>query len=274
MSGSSAQYNGYKISVPPEFENVFSHFYFAENNSEFPVTKTLLPTYQTILLFCFGESASMVTKEKTMITVDTCVVFGPIRHSFDYTLPSGTSILVANFKDDAFYRFFGKACISYQAAINPDELLEENCFTNLWHQISKINSTQEQVDYILEFCKPYLQERDLTGQLLSDFTNKNLNPIKTIAEKTNQSERSIQLKQKEQFGYSSKEITRYNRFSKAIQLIEKEIANQNKVEWFTIVDECNYYDQSQLIHDFKHFIHLSPSQFLKFQQDICNPKSD
>ncbi|MBT2623019.1 AraC family transcriptional regulator [Chryseobacterium sp. ISL-6] len=274
MSDTQSEYNGYRISVPLEFETIFSHFYFAENTSERAVTKTLLPTYQTIMLFCFGESASMITKEKTKITVDQCIVFGPIRHSFDYTLPSKTSILVANFKDDAFYRFFGKACISYHTAMNPDDLLSENCFTNLWHQISKITSTQQQVDHILEFCKPYLQDRDSTSQLLSNFTNKNLNPIKTIAEKTNQSERNIQLKQKEQFGYSSKEINRYNRFSKAIQLIEKEIANQNKVEWFTIVDECNYYDQSQLIHDFKHFIHLSPSQYLKFQQDICNPKSE
>lgn len=273
MSGSLSSYNDYRIPVPSEFETIFSHFYFAQNNSEFPVTKTLLPTYQTILLFCFGESASMVTKEKTKITVDQCIVFGPIRHSFDYTLPANTSILVASFKDDAFYRFFGKACISYNAATNPDELLSENCFTNLWHQISKIGSTQQQVDHILEFCRPYLQDQDVTSQLLSNFKDENLNPIKTIAEKTNQSERNIQLKQKEQFGYSSKEINRYNRFSKAIQLIEKEIANQNKVEWFTIVDECNYYDQSQLIHDFKHFIQLSPSQFLKFQQDICNPKS-
>ncbi|MBK1897796.1 helix-turn-helix transcriptional regulator [Chryseobacterium paridis] len=268
------EYNGYRISVPPEFETIFSHFYFAENMSEEAVTKTLLPTYQTILLFCFGESASMVTKEKTKITVDKCIVFGPIRNSFDYTLPAKTSILVANFKDDAFYRFFGKACISYNAAMNPDDLLDENCFTNLWYQISALNSTQKQVDHILEFCKPYLQSRDTTSQLLSNFTYDNLNPIKTIAEKTNQSERNIQLKQKQQFGYSSKEINRYNRFSKAIQLIEKKIANQNKVEWFTIIDECNYYDQSQLIHDFKHFIHLSPSQYLKFQQDICNPKSE
>lgn len=269
-----SEYNGYRISVPPEFETIFSHFYFAKNLSDQPVTKTLLPTYQTILLFCFGESASMITKEKTRITVDKCIVFGPIRHSFDYTLPAKTSILVANFKDDAFYRFFGKACISYHSAINPDDLLSENCFTNLWYQISKISSPQEQIDHILEFCKPYLQDRDTTGQLLSSFTDENLNPIKTIAEQTNQSERTIQLKQKEQFGYSSKEINRYNRFSKAIQLIEKEIAHQKKVEWFTIVDACNYYDQSQLIHDFKHFIQLSPSQYLKFQQDICNPKSD
>lgn len=267
-------YNQLRISVPTEFESIFSHFYFAENNSDQPITKTLLPTFQTILLFCFGESASMKTKENTIISVDKCITFGPIRHSFEYTLPPKTSILVANFKDDAFYRFFGKAMMSNHFAIHPDKFLTENCFTDLWYELSQINSTQEQVNHILNFSKPYVQDQDSTSQLLSNFKDENLNPIKAIAEKTNQTERNVQLKQKEKFGYSSKEINRYNRFLKAINIIEKEIENQNKVEWFTIINECNYYDQSQLIHDFKHFLNISPSQYLKFQQDICNPRSE
>ena len=266
------EYNEFRISVPEEFENIFTHFYFAENTAERPVTKTLLPTYQTILLFCFGESATMSTLEKTNIHVDKCMVFGPVRQAFDYTLPVGCSILVANFKDDAFYRFFGKASIE-QSVRHPDELLEENCFTELWHQLAELHSATAQVDHILEFCKPYLQYQDITGKLLSSFENDLLNPIKVIAEQTRQTERNIQRKQKEQFGYSLKEINRYNRFLKAIKIIEQETGKQNKVQWFTIIDECGYYDQSQLIHDFRHFINISPAQYLKFQQDICNPKS-
>ena len=81
------EYNEYRISVPHEFESVFTHFYFAENSSEASVTKTLLPTYQTILLFCFGENATMSTREKTIISIDKCVVFGPVRQAFEYTFP-------------------------------------------------------------------------------------------------------------------------------------------------------------------------------------------
>ncbi|WP_228414371.1 helix-turn-helix domain-containing protein [Chryseobacterium sp. CH21] len=129
------------------------------------------------------------------------------------------------------------------------------------------------MNHILEFCRPYLQDRDITSQLLSRFDNDFFNPVKIIAEQTRQTERNIQRKQKEQFGYSLKELNRYNRFLKAIQLIEEETEKQNQVKWFTIIDECGYYDQSQLIHDFKHFINTSPAQYLKFQQEICNPKS-
>lgn len=274
MEDKTPEYHQLRISVPIEFENVFSHFYFAENTSEQAVTKTLLPTYQTILLFCFGKNASLITKEKTKLTVDKCIVFGPIRHAFDYTLPQKTSILVANFKDDAFYRFFGKTTIQNNAVLHPDKLLRENCFTNLWQEISTLRSTQEQVDHIFAFCRLYLQDQNVTSKLLSNFNDNNLNPIKTVAGQTGQSERNIQLKHKELFGYSSKEIIRYSRFLKAIKAIEKKIEDQDMVEWFSIIDECGYYDQSQLIHDFKHFLNISPKQYLKFQQDICNPRSE
>ncbi|AKK71729.1 DNA-binding protein [Chryseobacterium sp. P1-3] len=271
MQDLPSEYHECKITVPEEFENIFTHFYFAENISPNPVTKTLLPTYQTILLFCFGEKAMMTTRENINLHVDQCMVFGPVRQAFDYTLPSKTSILVANFKQDAFFRFFGKFPPENKSAVHPDQLLKENCFTDLWHQLADISSPQDRVHHILDFCRPYLQAQDPTGLLLSHFGNNQLNPIKVIAEQTQQTERNIQRKQKEQFGYSVKEINRYYRFLKAIKIIEEETGKQNKIQWFYIIEQCGYYDQSQLIHDFKHFLHISPAQYLKFQQAICNP---
>ncbi|AZA80480.1 AraC family transcriptional regulator [Chryseobacterium lactis] len=273
MQDPQEEYHQYRIPVSVEFENVFTHFYFAENRSDHPVTKTLLPTFQTILLFCFGK-ASMSTREETIVDVDQCLFFGPVRQAFEYTLFPETSILVANFKEDAFFRFFGKIAYENHSVRHPDQLLAENCFTDLWHQLSEIGSVTEKVDHILEFSKPYLQQQDCTSQLLTRFENHHLDPVKTIAEQTHQTERNVQRKQKERFGYSVKEITRYNRFLQAIKIIENGMVKKNKINWFAIIDECGYYDQSQLIHDFKHFLHISPSQYVKFQQDICNPKSE
>ncbi|HAO26775.1 MAG TPA: AraC family transcriptional regulator, partial [Chryseobacterium indologenes] len=65
MQNVKQEYREHRIPATQEFENVFTHFYFAENGSKHPVTKILLPTYQTILLFCFGEQVSMSTHEKT-----------------------------------------------------------------------------------------------------------------------------------------------------------------------------------------------------------------
>lgn len=265
--------DGYRIAVPPEFEEVFSHFYFAENTNAAPIRKTLLPTFQTIMVFNFGPASSLVSAQQTQIEVDKCVVLGPIKQAFDYTLPVGAKILVANFKDDAFYRFFGEALFQETAPRHPDQLLNENCLDNLWHELQQLDSATAQVNRLLQFCKPYIRPSNDTAKLLANFENGKLNPIKAVAAQTRQSERNIQLKHKKHFGYSAKEANRYLRFLQAVAFIEQHIAGGSKINWFELVEQLGYYDQSQLIHDFKYYLNLSPNRFLKFQQDICDPTS-
>ncbi|MVT09597.1 helix-turn-helix transcriptional regulator [Chitinophaga tropicalis] len=269
----NTDYNHYRIAVPSIFEEVFSHFYFAENRSDEALTLTLLPSYQTIMVFSFGTPVSFITRQNDQVEIDKCLVIGPIKQAVDYTLPPASEILVANFKDDAFFRFFGNASIGTRLAAEPDHLLDDNCFTLLWTELSRMNTTNEKVNHLLEFCRPYIRARnEIAGQIAS-FDNEGLSSIKEISEKSNLSERSVQINHKKHFGYSAKEISRYQRFFKAIQLIQ-DIAIENiKVDWFEIIHQCGYYDQSQLIHDFKHYLNLSPSKYLKFQQSICNPRS-
>jgi AraC-like DNA-binding protein len=266
--------NNFRIAVPSAFETVFSHFYFAENKTAFPVTKTLLPSFQTILVFNFGTKSSLKSEKNTTLEVEKCIVLGPIKQAFDYTLEPNSEILVANFKEDAFYRFFGNALLTHALPIHPDALLAENCFSVLWEELNLLSDTKERVDYILEFCKPYLKEQNALTTLLADFKEENLNPIKAIASQTNQSERNIQLNQKKFFGYTIKEINRYERFLKAVEVIQKDILNDSKTDWLSVVEQCGYYDQSQLIHDFKYYMNISPTKFLKFQNDICSSKRE
>lgn len=266
--------NNYRIEVPSAFETVFSHFYFAENKTDFPITKTLLPSFQTILVFNFGENASLKSHKSNILEVEKCLVLGPIKHAFDYTLEPNSEILVANFKEDAFYRFFGNALLTHSLPIHPDALIPENCFTALWYELKLLSDTRERVDFILAFCRPYLREQNAITTLLADFKEEALNPIKAIASKMNQSERNIQLNQKKFFGYTIKEISRYERFLKAVELVQNSAITSQKTDWISIVDQCGYYDQSQLIHDFKYYMDISPTKFLKFQDDICSSNTD
>ncbi|WP_343615691.1 helix-turn-helix domain-containing protein [Flavobacterium sp.] len=260
-----------RIAVSDEFQEVFSHFYFAENNSDITFTKKLLPSYQTIMIFSFGESAYIHSEGDENIEVEKCIVLGPIKKAFDYSQPAGNTILVANFKDDAFYRFFGSAALAENLPIDPNDLLSENCFTALWHKLNEIENKEEQVECILEFCRPYLRKRNpVTGQLI-ELKNTAYNPIKKVADETKQSERAIQLTHKKQLGYSAKEINRYLRFLKAIEMMQDIACRTSKNDWFEIVGECGYYDQSQLINDFKYYINLTPARYLKLQCSICNP---
>jgi len=263
-------YNGYRIAVPAEFEELFSHFYFAENKSDSPIAQTLLPTFQTMMVFSFGAALSLVTKENEEISMDKCLVLGPIKQAFTYILPAGGEMLVVNFKDDAFFRFFGTASLSEY--LHPDDLLNDNCFTALWTSLSKIDDLEARIAQILDFSRPYIQNRHpLTEQIIA-LGNGPISPVKEISIQEKLSERSIQLNLKKHLGYSSREIGRYMRFLNAIELVQQRAMENEQVNWFEVIETCGFYDQSQLIHDFKHYLNLSPSKYLKFQQGICNSR--
>lgn len=270
------RYTSRRITVPPEFADVFSHFYVARNASDKTVRKTLLPSYQTIFVFNFGTKAALHTAQNTFVEIDKCLVLGPIKQAIDYSLPPLSDILVVNLIDDAFYRFFGRAPTPTNLPTHPDALLDDNCFTALWSVLNQTDDPVLQLDYLLQFCKPYLSRRSQLAEALVNFEDPSMSPIKAIASEQHQSERNIQLNHKKQLGYSAKELTRYQRFIKAIALIQQFAADsaraeRTKVDWFEVINACGYYDQSQLIHDFKHYLNLSPTKYLKFQEAICNP---
>ncbi|CAG5002625.1 hypothetical protein DYBT9275_02931 [Dyadobacter sp. CECT 9275] len=237
MQQKQGEYTSLRVAVPKDYEDVFTHFYSAGNKSADVITKTFLPSFQTILIFSFGVQPILHSKQNTEVRVDRCLVLGPIKQAFDYSLPPNSQILVANFKDDAFYRFFGNASVSEHLPVDPDDLSDENCFTFLWTQLNKIEDVNDRVNYILEFCKPYLKHRNAIAAQLASFKEERKNPIKCIANQQNQTERNIQLNHKKTFGYTAKEIGRYQRFLKTIELIEHITSKSAKIDWFEIVGE-------------------------------------
>ena len=72
-------YTDYRIAIPLAFQEVFSHFYFAENKSGQTVSKTLLPSYQTVLIFNFGPAALLHSQDNAQIALNKCIVLGPIK---------------------------------------------------------------------------------------------------------------------------------------------------------------------------------------------------
>jgi len=270
MQENSNLYTSSRIEAPEEFSDVFSHFYQAQNASSESISKMLLPSFQTILIFSFGLQPTMIhTLTDNLINIDRCLVLGPVKKAFRYSLPPGSNILVVNFKNDAFFRFFGQAVIEGHFSVHPDQLPGENCFTDLWTELSTLKDTHERIHYILEYCRPYLRPRNTVAEALSDFSHESLNPVKAVASLQNQTERTVQLSHKKFLGYTAKEASRYRRFLKAVMHIQNVLESSGKVEWFDIISECGYYDQSQLIHDFNHYLHISPTRYLKFQEDIC-----
>lgn len=178
--------------------------------------------------------------------------------------------MVVTFKDDAFYRFFGDLSDKKSSdSLITDDFLKE-CFSAMWQDIEKLNSTAERIDSILEFCRPYLSVRHQVVEPLLNARNMALDPIKSVAELSNQSVRHMQVHYKKYFGYTAKERRRYQRFLKAMTYIDSRHSIAKPVDWSSIAFDCGYYDQSHFIRDFKHFLNLTPSQYLQSREYVCN----
>lgn len=260
-----------KINVPPEFQAIFSHFYYARNTALQSVTKTLLPTFQTLLIFNFGDRLKISAPQGATIYIEQCLILGPIKQGIRYTLPPQTEMFVVNFIGDAFFRFFGQILASDGLSAHPDSWLEENCFADLWKTLRELENPEKRVNGILKFCRPYLGQPNEIAEQLVRTDKKNDDPIKRVAQKRKLSRRHVQQIHKSHLGYSAKAFARYQRFLKVIEILQGFAQDSAKVDWFDIIVQCGYYDQSHLIRDFKHFMHLSPTQYLNYQQEICNP---
>lgn len=73
-------------------------------------------------------------------------------------------------------------------------------------------------------------------------------------------------------GYSAKALNRNTRFLKVAELIAAVSNTTSKINWIQVVSKCGYYDQSQLIHDFKHYLNLALAQYAKQQHTICSAR--
>jgi hypothetical protein len=108
-------------------------------------------------------------------------MIGPIKHAFDYSLPPNAEILVINFKDDAFYRFFGSTPIAEHIPMNPEDLVNDDCFSILRFELNKMNDIHGRVDHILKFSELYLKNRNEIAVQLANFKEQSLNAIKSVA---------------------------------------------------------------------------------------------
>ena len=271
MAANSNSSTAYRIPVAPAYKELFSHFYYAHNPTKQSEIHMLLPSFQQLLVFIFGKGVLIRQSSGEQIPLKHCALLGPVKKALCYTLLPSTQMLVISFMPGSFYRFFG----SLQTATNqPIDLVAhglEDCFTGLHHSLRQLPSPEQKIMAILKFSDPYLSAKPPILNLIDKALPAAISPIKHIAATSAQSPRNIQRQHKKVLGYSAKEILRYERFLKAIQMLEATVQKRVKEDWFQIIDGCGYYDQSQLIHDFQHFLSLSPRAYLQLQKSICNP---
>jgi len=269
----NTSYDERHIPVPPAYADLYAHFYFASNEVKESVTRTLVPTFEPIIVFVFGQGVYLPDQQITI--GPTCFFLGTIKKAVSYALLAHTELFAVSLKADGFYRFFGFSPPAANTPLDPDALVAGGCFGQLYTTLCRLKTAKLRVQALLEFCKPYPVERSPIASRLIEAHNGLLSPIKQIAATTGQTVRTIQLQHKKYFGYSASERSRYARFIKTLKsldLISREDQKHSKATWFTLIEAFGYYDQAQLIHDFQNFLQTSPGDYLRQQDRFCLPQ--
>ena len=259
-------YQSYRVEVPDKYSEVLTHFYVARNDTATTVNKKLIPSFQALLVFNFGVPAQVKLEGLPETNTGKCLLFGPIKKQLSYLVHPGSELLVVNLKDDACYRIFGQVMFNMTAPVHPDTLLETDYFEQFWDRLSPMESTEARINALLEFCDSHLRDRNPIAAQLAGFSDETQNEVKAVALDLNVSERTVQMAYKKQFGFTSKEKQRYQRFLKAIDELQK---TTGSIDWQDVAYRYGYYDQSHLIHDFNYYLGISPEQYLKIRQDSC-----
>ena len=258
-------YQGERMEVPSELQGIYTHFYFAQNDSDQVLEFTFVPSFQVMLIFSLGTPISLMIRDQPEVVIERYFILGPVKQAFNYRLPPGANVVVVNFANDGFHRLFGAAT----AQSSRLEQLDEDCFSAIHRALQQQDSAAQQRDLLLVVGKDYLQSSARIELDTQEMVNQSVHEQALLKETH---ARTLQMHYKNRLGYSVKEYTRYHRFMQMITLVQESLANQREVDWADVVFTCGYYDQSHLIRDFKHYLMMSPSQYLKLSQQMCTSR--
>jgi AraC-like DNA-binding protein len=160
--------------------------------------------------------------------------------------------------------------------MTPEEAhLPDSIIDDLW-PVLKRTTLEERIQILTDYILSSTQASDEGSIPLLDgadyFNDPSIQPAKAIADDASLSDRTIQLRFKKYVGYSPKEMLRFLRFKQVINSITQ--SSEQEIDWFNLIYDFGYHDQSHLIKDFNHYLGTTPQAFIKTLagKDFCTTK--
>ncbi|QEC40986.1 helix-turn-helix domain-containing protein [Pseudobacter ginsenosidimutans] len=271
--------NGTRYELEGALTEIVRHIYGIRMKEDADtVVYHLSPSLEMVLVFNFGPALSFSFGEEEIAEqqVERIGIIGPMRKMLNYELKPGTDLLTLPFVNDGFFRFM-KLSTNNVDLSDEDSVAEyADNLNTLWEEMNALPATELRVELLKEYLAKAAKEgEDAVQPLLenaSAFFDPVLSPSKVIAEKAAITERAVQMRFKKYVGYSPKELLRYLRFKQVVAYL---MAERGKpVDWFDLIVQFGYHDQSHLIRDFKFYTGGTPTQFLEINDsgDFCTSR--
>lgn len=271
--------NGTKYELTGALTEIVRHIYGIRMPEDAaPVVFHLSPSLEMVLVLNFGPAIafSFGDEEITDQQVTQIGIIGPLRKMMNYQLKPGTDILVLPFVNDGFFRFM-------KLSTNNVNLSDENSVAEyadnlnaLYEEMNALQDVELRVELLKSYIEKAVKEVEAGAKPLlensSTFFDPSLSPSKVIAEKADITERAVQMRFKKYVGYSPKELLRYLRFKQVVAHLMEH--RGEPVDWFDLIVQFGYHDQSHLIRDFKFYTGGTPTQFLEINDtgDFCTSR--
>jgi AraC-like DNA-binding protein len=261
---------GFHINMEAPLNEVIAHIYCIQTPQDFEKTdQHLSPNLEMMLIFNFGKpvNVSFADEQHTGLKIHKAAIIGPLRKMLNYELLPESNLLVIVFNADGFYRLFQVPMngLGEEMVTDADKLLQTTGFLDLWTRMNDVSSQTGKIELLKVYVTAYIKEAESASTPLLHsipyFNNPSMQPVRAIAMDSDLSERTIQLRFKKYLGYSPKELLRFLRFKQVIHsILNKE---NTEVDWYGLIEEFGYHDQSHLIKDFHHYLGTTPQKFVK-----------
>ncbi|MEZ2442523.1 helix-turn-helix domain-containing protein [Chitinophaga sp. RCC_12] len=272
---------GTHFEVSPPLSDIVKHFYVMQSGRDFVTTTAhLSPNYEMMWLFNFGAPVrfSFAAAPLDDRQIDKVAVLGPLRKMLNYELLPETDLLAVVFNLDGFYRLFQVPvdALNDEQLHHPGDFMEQASAHELWEVLKRTPSSAERVEILKDYISTAAHAAEEGALPLlngADYFNDQLiQPAKAIAADADLSERTVQMRFKKYVGYSPKEMLRFLRFKQVISSIEHNTADS--IDWFDLIHDFGYHDQSHLIKDFQYYLGTTPETFIKqiARKEFCTTK--
>ena len=235
-------------------------YYWIEKNGVSSVK--ILPDGTTSVIFNIGSPINISDNQGDYAELSNNLIVGAHKKYYLIKESTETHLIGIKFKQGGAYHFLKLPMMEFSdKIINLHDVL--NGESERLREMLVEAKSEEQIrillnQYFLKKVDIKSKSSDIVDYAIANVkVNGSPTSIKDLCESANISNKHLITLFNQKVGFPPKLIHRLNKFIKVIELIQQ----KNQVNWPEIAFECNYYDQSHLINDFKGFSGLSPKNY-------------